>query len=310
MPATTVKDMSDKYFISNDYNTLSDKSKVDYKYFMNVLLTTKVDDKQIQEYASKSLTGPQARMAYEQWLDRGVYMANHVCAVARKLYSFGMEMGHTNMNPFATFKRKTVKPRKVVWTQEQITAFLDAAYSDYKYRSVGLIAQMAYEWCQRIGDMRTLKFGCVDLDNRVLNLEQSKRGATVHLPISDTMVAMLQQQKEDFGFQEYVAPYPRPRNAVYSPFTMQRLSRYAREVMGLAGLPDELRIADLRRTGTTEMVEAGVGIAQIMSVTGHANPQSVKPYMKNTLASAEYALTERNKRGTSIISAAKESVYT
>ena len=80
--------------------------------------------------------------------------------------------------------------------------------------------------------------------------------------------------------------------------------------MGLAGLPDELRIADLRRTGTTEMVEAGVGIAQIMSVTGHANPQSVKPYMKNTLASAEYALTERNKRGTSIISAAKESVYT
>ena len=39
MPAMTVKDMSDKYFISNDYNTLSDKSKVDYKYFMNVLLS-------------------------------------------------------------------------------------------------------------------------------------------------------------------------------------------------------------------------------------------------------------------------------
>ena len=36
------------------------------------------------------------------------------------------------------------------------------------------------------------------------------------------------------------------------------------------------------RTGTTEMVEAGVGMAQIMSVTGHANPASVKPYMKNT----------------------------
>jgi hypothetical protein len=42
------------------------------------------------------------------------------------------------------------------------------------------------------------------------------------------------------------------------------------------------------------MVEAGVPMGQIMSVTGHANPQSVKPYMKNTYASAENALTLRD----------------
>ena len=64
--------------------------------------------------------------------------------------------------------------------------------------------------------------------------------------------------------------------------------------MTVANLPQELRLSDLRRTGTTEMVDAGVGIAQIMSVTGHANPQSVKPYMKNTYASAENALTLRD----------------
>ena len=69
------------------------------------------------------------------------------------------------------------------------------------------------------------------------------------------------------------------------------------------GLPPELRLSDLRRTGTTEMVEAGVGMAQIMSVTGHANPQSVKPYMKNTLASANYALTERKNHDKSISTA-------
>ena len=64
--------------------------------------------------------------------------------------------------------------------------------------------------------------------------------------------------------------------------------------MRQAGLPEELRLMDLRRTGTTEMVEAGVPLPQIMSVTGHANPQSVKPYMKNTYASAENALTLRD----------------
>jgi hypothetical protein len=42
------------------------------------------------------------------------------------------------------------------------------------------------------------------------------------------------------------------------------------------------------------MVEAGVGLAQIMQVTGHQNPQSVKPYMKNTLTGATNALTLRS----------------
>ena len=77
--------------------------------------------------------------------------------------------------------------------------------------------------------------------------------------------------------------------------------------MDRAGLPQELRLSDLRRTGTTEMVEAGVGMAQIMSVTGHANPASVKPYMKNTLKSANLALTERKMHDTSMVSAAQES---
>jgi integrase len=71
------------------------------------------------------------------------------------------------------------------------------------------------------------------------------------------------------------------------------LSYVAREIIKAAGLPDELQIMDMRRTGTMEMVEAGVSLPQIMSITGHANPQSVKPYMKNTLTSARKAATLR-----------------
>ena len=43
----------------------------------------------------------------------------------------------------------------------------------------------------------------------------------------------------------------------------------------------------------TEMVDAGVDISQIMSVTGHTNIGSVQPYIKNTFTSANYALTTR-----------------
>jgi hypothetical protein len=46
---------------------------------------------------------------------------------------------------------------------------------------------------------------------------------------------------------------------------------------------------DLRRTAVTEMIEAGVPLTNVMSVTGHATTHSLTPYIKNTLKSASVA---------------------
>ena len=152
---------------------------------------------------------------------------------------------------------------------------------------------MAYDWCQRLGDMRLLQWSNLDLEDQRMHIEQSKRRAEVFLPIGDSLGEMLVQQKEDFGFQKYVAPQVKPVGGIYKPYSLYRLPKVARKVMRDANLPDELRLSDLRRTGTVEMVDAGVSMGNIMSVTGHANPQSVKPYMKNTYTSANLALQKR-----------------
>ena len=288
-----------KYYLSNDFNVLADKTKHDYQYCVIVLLDTKVDGKSVAEICLTKLSGAIARRAYEVWLGRGVYLANAVTAVARKMYSFGMEMGYVESNPFSTFKRKSAHARKTVWTKEQVRKFLNYCYEDFRYRNLGLIVQMAYEWCQRVGDMRVLQFSSIDFDKGVLNLQQSKRRSVVHLPISLDLLKMLVQQRDEYGFQPYVTPHYRPVRGEYKPYTLVRLSKVGRRVMDMANLPSELRMMDLRRTGTTEMVEAGVPMGQIMSVTGHANPQSVKPYMKNTYDSANNALTLRKTYGTS-----------
>ena len=303
MAKITVKQLVDEYYKSSDYSMLAYKTKVDYSNCLDRMLNTKVNKNFICTTKADKLTGAMARQSYEVWLKHGIYMANHIVASSRKVYSFGMEMGYVEYNPFSTFKCKVNKPRKIVWTRNQITTLLDFCYNDFKYRSIGLIVQMSYEWCQRVGDMRLLKFENIDFNNKVLNLEQSKRGASVSLPISDNLFEMLQEQKRDYDFQEYVAPVPKAIRSSYNPYTLHRLSIVARKAIKLCGLPDELRIADLRRTGTTEMAEAGVSMGQIMSVTGHANPQSVKPYMKNTLDSAKNALTTRQNYGKSILSA-------
>jgi len=289
----TVQGLADEYLLSSDFNMLADKSKQDYQYFIKNMLSTIVESKHLSRTYLKNMNGAKAKKSYEVWLNRGISMANHICSVSRKMYSYGMEMGYVQSNPFSTFKCRTPKSRKTLWTRDQVKQFLDYAYTNFKTRNLGLIVQMAYEWCQRIGDMRLLKFEYIDFDKGILHLEQSKRRATVHLPISKDLLAMLVQQKEDYGFQEYVAPMPKAIRGAYKPYSLHGISKLGRVAMSSAGLPNELRLADLRRTGTTEMVEAGVSMGQIMSVTGHANPNSVMPYMKNTYLSAKKALTTR-----------------
>ena len=295
------------YFSSYDFKQLRDETKAQYKYFLNVMLSTEIEGKGLFDYNCDKITTRMAKTAYNEWCDRGIHMANHAISVTRIVFNHGLREELCETNPFTVVRKRTAEKRKVVWSREYVQQFLTAAYSEYETRNLGLIAQMAYEWCQRLGDMRMLTWDAIDFDNQTVYIKQSKRRAEVHLPISDDLYEMLQEQHDDFGFQEYVAPRPNPIKGKYEPYTLHKLPLYARKLMDAAGLPKELRLSDLRRTGTTEMVEAGVGIGQIMSVTGHANPQSVQPYIKNTLSSANYALTERNNHAKSITSAAKES---
>ena len=282
-----------KYYSSNDFNMLRDKSKQDYKYFLNIL------SKEFGSQTCEQITSKQAKHSYEEWVKRGITFANYLCTCSSRVFRYGIDMEYVTNNPFGNIRRKTPIQRKVVWTRENIKQFLDACYSDFDYRNIGLIVQMAYEWCQRIGDMRLLKWDSFNFDSQKLHLEQSKKRAEVFLPISDNLFEMLQQQKEEFGFQEYVAPRVKPIGGVYEPYGLTYLSKMGRKAINMANLPSELRLMDIRRTGTTEMVEAGVPMGQIMSVTGHTNPQSVKPYMKNTFESANNALTTRNMYGKS-----------
>jgi integrase len=287
-PSSKVTDLINFYYLSNDFNMLRDSTKVDYRYFLTILHQT------IGYRKYKDVTPKVAKAAYEKWVERGISFANHTATCASRVYNYAIQMEHAEQNPFAKIKRKQQKQRKVVWTHGEVNKFLDVAYSDFQYRNIGLIVHMAYEWCQRLGDMRMLRWDNLDLKKQQLTLEQSKRRSEVFLPISDNLNAMLLEQKEDCGFQQWVAPHPQPRNGVFQPYAMERLSKVGRKVMRLAKLDEELRLMDIRRTGVTQMVDKGVPLPQIMAVTGHTHVASVKPYMKHTFDSANNALTQRD----------------
>ena len=237
----------------------------------------------------------ECKIAYQEWLKSGIRTANLTSTVISVLFNMAVELELMTSNPMRLVKKMQTKPRKVMWTYDQVRQFLDTAYSEFEWRSIGLIVHMAYTFAQRIGDMRSLRWDNINFEERRLDLEQSKRRAEVHIPITIHMYRMLEQQRKDFGFQEYVALHPYPRNGGYAIYTDVDISRMVNRVKEAANLPKELTAMDMRRTAITEMVEAGVDTTQIMAVSGHNSPQSMRPYIRHTYKSAASALERRQK---------------
>lgn len=283
----TFDELVDLYKGSNEFRDLQATTQQQYTYWLRL-----ASEALPAGIGHKEITGAIANSAFES-IDtgKGTVLANRVLAVCRRLYSYAIRMDVIDTNPWRKVKTKHEESRRVLWTREQVSSFLDTAYQEWETRSIGLIAQMCYEWCQRVGDMRMLTWDSINFEEQYVKLVQSKRRAQVKVPISDNLFEMLKQQNGALDFQDYVAP-----NVVdnMKPYNMYRISGWVNKVKKKAGLPDELRLADLRRTGTTEMVEAGVPMPQIMAVTGHSTPASVMPYMKNSLTSATEACTLRS----------------
>jgi integrase len=285
----------DAYLHSPAFAELSGPTQKQYETRLSMVSNTYVQGgRPMGEMKLNRLSLKHVTFAYDKWLnDSGPRAANYNASCLSIVLNLARRHEAILYNPVSLLKRKTDKPRRVMWSREDVQLFLDTAYSQWWSRSIGLIAHMSYEWGQRIGDMRMLQWDAIDFDQERVDITQSKRGAEVHLPIDDGLLRMLEQQKEDFGFQPYVAPHVKPKSGSYNPYSETDIHNYVNRVKDAAGLDPDLQARDLRRTAITEMAEAGVDLIGIMQVSGHQNPASVKPYLVNTFSGASAALAKR-----------------
>jgi len=252
--------------------------------------------RELGDITLKYLTPTHCTELYETWVKQvSVDNANQLSRIFSVLINFCISLGLMDRNPMSMVKKRSHEPRSVIWTQEQVELFVETAFSQFKYRNIGLLALLCYEWGQRPVDIRLLKWSSVDFDNKMVTIKQTKRGATVQLPLEDKIEQLLLQQNEDWGFQDYVLPYQRPSDGAYSVIEHFQVSALANEVKALCGLPRELQMGDLRKTAITELIRSGVDQLAIMSVTGHRNVQSLNPYNKHNFNTAKSALEMRRK---------------
>jgi len=170
-----------------------------------------------------------------------------------------------------------------MWERKHVMAFLNTAFSKWEWRNAGILFYCLYEWGQRVSDILKLKWPQIDLKDRMVTITQSKRGATVKLPISDGLHSVLQQQWTDFPCRHLVAPRMRRVDSEWKAYDVLTINALFHKIAEAAKLPKHLQLRDLRRTAITETIENGADMLTVMMLSGHRSVASVSPYFVHTL---------------------------
>lgn len=285
------------HYMSSDYfRQLAGSSQKQYASVLGLCLKTTVGAKTLGSYKVTDVTAKVCREVYSTWAAEGsTSSANTKARILSVLLNYGVSLELLVNNPMAKVRKLKHEPTTRVWTQGEVEQLLEAGFKSFDLRNITLLAYMCYEYAQRPVDISLLKWEVLDFESDCLTIRQTKRGATVQLPISEPLRSVIVEQQEAWGFQPYVVPHQTPSGMTYRPMNRSEMNTAFTTLRDAAGLPAELQLGLLRKTAIVELVEAGVDAVGIMNVSGHKNISSLNPYMKHTLKGAATALTQRRK---------------
>jgi len=215
---------------------------------------------------------------------KSVHNAVTICKIMRRIWFVGLRAGRVQSNPFQKMGLEAVEDRKVLWSPEQVQTFVDTA-DKLGTPSVGTLALLCYDLCQRPGDMRQLKWS--DISNGTVRFTQEKTGVEMVLPLSPRLQTRLA------SMPKHSSDYVVVCESTHKPYDRRLYAKWAVRVRNAAKLPAELQIRDLRRTGATEMAEAGCTEDELRSVTGHQSRDVLSIYVRPTTKLAQAGINKR-----------------
>lgn len=268
--------LTSAYLNSRTYDNLSVHSQKQYRQCIDWLadLIGDVDYEDVDREMAQGL--------YDQLLEtRTVRMADRIIAVHRAIYRWGIKKGYVNNNPFILLDIQRPMPPNRVWTREQVTTYLTAAYSHFSTRNLGLIAQLVYELGIKVMDARNLTWDMYDHSSRTLTVPASTRRTKVVYQLSDNLYSVLEQQRNDFGWQKWVAPNINIKvDNGYAQFAIDIVAVNHKKLLAKTTLPKGLKLSDLRRSAILEMKAMGMSDEQVQAYLGWTANSEFKRYMR------------------------------
>ena len=148
-------------------------------------------------------------------------------------------------------------------------AELDALLKELRPQ-MALIVELAYETAMRRSEIIKLTPSCLHLEERIADVLDGKTG-TRNVPLTHRACELLEEAMRLSSTQG------RPEARVF-PIKPHSATNAVKRARAKLGLPDSVRIHQLRHTRITNVARKGLNNAQIMVVSGHRDPRSVARY--------------------------------
>jgi len=272
------------YKATNAWNKLSDNTKRTYNQLIQGVMVMRIGGSNtlLKDMLAANVKVRHAEAIYSQLCDQvSMHRANHTCKVLRRIWFVGKRLGSVQLNPFERMGLQKLPDREVLWEPEHVKDFIDAA--DFLgWPSIGTLALLCYDLCQRPGDMRQLQWS--NYQDGIFSFKQEKTNTLVEIPASPRLVERLKDGGEGFIVKA---------EDTQRPYDRRRYNKIAARVRREAKLPAELQLRDLRRTGATEMAEAGCTEDELRSVTGHQSRDVLSIYVRPTKKLAAAGINKR-----------------
>lgn len=289
----TVEGLMAFYRSTNDYARLKPNSRIFYQRMMRLAAETTLGQSNVTfgKQLVKRISPTHADRLYSQLLrEESAHKATYVSKILRKIWFVGLRHGKVQSNPWQKMGMQSLDSREVLWEPEQVDAFVRKA-DEMGLWSIGTIAQMCYDMCQRPGDMRRLRWEDYDSYDDTFTLIQEKTGVKVTVPLSDRLRDRLDARRAQLGDKAEGPIAISERTG--RPYSATQYCALVRDIRDAAGLPSELQVRDLRRTGATEMAEAGCTEDELRSVTGHQSRDVLSIYVRPTRKLAKSGVSKR-----------------
>ena len=188
---------------------------------------------------------------------------NRYTAFVRRVFNLALEWEVVGgRNPVRRAVMAPEHHRERFLTEAELRALFQALDREPNQVAAGAIALLAATGARR-GEAMTARWEHIDVERRLWVVPISKSGRRRHIPLSDAALRILARQPRPDG-----CPWVFPGQTGKKPIGCLR--RTWKSVKAAAGLPDDLRLHDLRHTFASTLVSKGRTLYEVSQLLGHS----------------------------------------
>jgi len=271
----TVDGLLSYYMTTRHYGELAESTRTNYRSLMRTISKVRLGQSNtlFGQMLYSNIDPKHADAFYDHLRkDGSPTRAVDAVKVCRKAWNVAMRGGLVRSNPWTKMNITKPAPRIVLWEPEEVERFISTADEMGEW-SMGTVAMLCYHLCQRPGDMRQLRWK--HFTGEDFDFVQAKTGERVEVMASPQLLQRI-------GKPRHPEICIAPANFDGDPISNSAFYAKYRRILSRSGLPQHLQARDWRRTGATEMAEAGCTEDELRSVTGHRSRGILNIYVRPT----------------------------